>query len=175
MKKPILSILIVLVAQIHISYSQCNATTSTPTKPTSLGLVIYSNDVETVWNALRFANFSLSKGDTVAVFLLGKGVELDNLVKSDKDIGKGKEVEGFEIIKINLKISDIVKSAHKYKDEDYISLEVSKLQNTDNFGHDYTAYVNRLEEEKVSEPAANSKKQTRKSKAAKQKASESPF
>ena len=61
-------------------------------------------------------------------------------------IGKGKKVEGLEIIKINLKISDIVKFAHKYNDEDYISLEVAKLQNTDNFGHDYTVYVNRLEE-----------------------------
>ena len=68
-------------------------------------------------------------------------------------IGKGKKVEGLEIIKVNLKISDIVKFAHKYNDEDYISLEVAKLQSSDNFGHDYTVYVNRLEEEQVSEPA----------------------
>lgn len=90
-------------------------------------------------------------------------------------IGKGKKVEGLEIIKINLKISDIVKFAHKYNDEDYISLEVAKLQNTDNFGHDYTVYVNRLEEEQVSEPATAPKKQTKKSKAAKQETPEVPF
>lgn len=90
-------------------------------------------------------------------------------------IGKGKKVEGLEIIKINLKISDIVKFAHKYNDEDYISLEVAKLQNTDNFGHDYTVYVNRLEEEQVNEPAPAPKKQTKKSKAAKQETSEVPF
>ena len=65
-------------------------------------------------------------------------------------IGKGRKVEGLEIIKINLKISDILKFAHKYNDEDYISLEVAKLQTPDNFGHDYTAHVNRLEEEQVS-------------------------
>jgi len=85
-------------------------------------------------------------------------------------IGKGKKVESLEIIKINLKISDIVKFAHKYNDEDFISLEVAKLQTPDNFGRDYTVYVNRLEEEPVSEPAPDpaSKKQTKKSKASKQ-------
>ena len=90
-------------------------------------------------------------------------------------IGKAKKVEGLEIIKINLKIADLVKFAHKYNDEDYISLEVAKLQTPDNFGHDYTVYVNRLEEEQVKEPAPAPKKQTKKSKAAKQETSEVPF
>ena len=45
---------------------------------------------------------------------------MKNFVKNY--IGKGKKVEGLEIIKINLKISDILKFAHKYNDEDYISL-----------------------------------------------------
>jgi len=86
-------------------------------------------------------------------------------------IGKAKKVEGLEIIKINLKIEDLVNFAHKYNNEDYISLEVAKLQNPDNFGHDYTVYVNRLEEEKVSEPApvVKTKKQNPKSKASKAK------
>ncbi len=53
---------------------------------TSIGMVIYSNDTETVWNALRLANYSKNQGDTVSIFLLGKGVELDNLVKTDKDV-----------------------------------------------------------------------------------------
>ena len=91
-------------------------------------------------------------------------------------IGKGKKVEGLEIIKINLKISDIVKFAHNYNDEDYISLEVAKLLNPDNFGHGYTVYVNRLEEEQVSKPAPAAKKQTKKSKASKKEAvAEVPF
>ena len=55
-------------------------------KPTSVGIVIYSNDAETVWNALRFANYSKNQGDTVSIFLLGKGVEVDLLVKSDENI-----------------------------------------------------------------------------------------
>ncbi len=61
--------------------------------PTSLGLVIYSDDIETVWNALRLANFSKKQGDTVNIFLLGKGVELENLIKESKEIDE--EVELF--------------------------------------------------------------------------------
>ena len=60
--------------------------------PTSLGLVIYSNDIETVWNAMRLANFSKNQGDTVNIFLLGKGVELENLIKESKDIDEQVEL-----------------------------------------------------------------------------------
>jgi len=48
-----------------------------------LGLVLSSNDSETAFNALRLANFSLAQGDDVSLFLLGKGVELDQ-IGSDK-------------------------------------------------------------------------------------------
>jgi hypothetical protein len=75
---------------------------------------------------------------------------MKNFVKNY--IGKGKKIEGLEIIKINFKIEDLVKFSHKYKDEDYISLEIAKLKSPDQFGHDYTAYVNRLEESEVNEP-----------------------
>jgi sulfur relay (sulfurtransferase) complex TusBCD TusD component (DsrE family) len=60
--------------------------------PTSLGLVIYSNDIETVWNAMRLANFSKNQGDTVNIFLLGKGVELENLIKESKEIDEELEL-----------------------------------------------------------------------------------
>ena len=68
------------------SHAQCTENTTTENIPTTIGIVIYSNDVETVWNALRFANFSKKQGDTVSIFLLGKGVELDNLIKTEKDL-----------------------------------------------------------------------------------------
>ena len=45
-----------------------------------LGIVIYSTDVETVWNAFRLGVFSLKEGDEVKVFLLAKGVECEKLV-----------------------------------------------------------------------------------------------
>jgi uncharacterized protein involved in oxidation of intracellular sulfur len=48
-----------------------------------IGLVIYSNEAETMWNAFRFANFALKMGDEVRVFLFGKGVEAES-VDTDK-------------------------------------------------------------------------------------------
>jgi uncharacterized protein involved in oxidation of intracellular sulfur len=44
-----------------------------------LGLVIYSTDAETVWNAFRLGVFTLKEGDAVKVFLLAKGVECEKL------------------------------------------------------------------------------------------------
>jgi sulfur relay (sulfurtransferase) complex TusBCD TusD component (DsrE family) len=44
-----------------------------------LGITIYTNDTEAVWNAFRLANFAQAMGDEVKVFLLGKGVEIDSL------------------------------------------------------------------------------------------------
>jgi sulfur relay (sulfurtransferase) complex TusBCD TusD component (DsrE family) len=44
------------------------------------GLVIYSNDSESVWNAFRFGNHAIKHHqDEVQVFLLGKGVEAESL------------------------------------------------------------------------------------------------
>ncbi len=44
-------------------------------EPSKIGIIISSNDPETVWNAFRLANYSVQEGDTVSIFLLGKGVE----------------------------------------------------------------------------------------------------
>ena len=45
-----------------------------------LGICIYSNDPESVWNAFRFGNFATKHSrDEVQVFLLGKGVEAESL------------------------------------------------------------------------------------------------
>jgi len=44
-----------------------------------LGIIIYSNEPETVWNATRFANFALKEKDEVKIFLMAKGVEFESL------------------------------------------------------------------------------------------------
>jgi len=44
-----------------------------------VGIVIYSGDSETVWNAFRFGNFTLASGDQSKAFLVGKGVDLESL------------------------------------------------------------------------------------------------
>jgi uncharacterized protein involved in oxidation of intracellular sulfur len=48
-----------------------------------IGVIISSNDAETCWNALRYANFCLGQKDEVKVFLAGKGVEYQK-VSTDK-------------------------------------------------------------------------------------------
>jgi len=45
----------------------------------NLGIIIYSSDAETVWNAFRLGVFSLKEGDKVKTFLLAKGVESEKL------------------------------------------------------------------------------------------------
>lgn len=86
MKKTYLILTISLSLLAITILTQCTKTAPASTKSTSIGIVIYSNDAETVWNALRFANYSKNQGDSVSIFLLGKGVELDNLVKSDSTL-----------------------------------------------------------------------------------------
>jgi hypothetical protein len=51
-----------------------------------IGIVIYSNDPETVWNAFRFGNYAVKEGDSVATFLIGKGVESETLDTDAFDI-----------------------------------------------------------------------------------------
>ncbi len=44
-----------------------------------LGIILSQTEPETVFNALRLANYSLTQGDAVKIFLVGKGVELDQI------------------------------------------------------------------------------------------------
>lgn len=86
MKRLILLLAFYFWAASIALYAQDNIHSTEEKMPTTIGLVIYSNDTETVWNALRLANFSRNQGDTVNIFLLGKGVELENLIQESKDI-----------------------------------------------------------------------------------------
>lgn len=66
--------------------AQCGGTSASSFAHISIGIVIYSDDSETIWNALRLANYSVSSGDTVYIFLLGKGVELDSMEQKNANI-----------------------------------------------------------------------------------------
>lgn len=44
-----------------------------------VGIAVYSDDPETVWNAFRLANIALKNGDRVRAFLVGKGVKSESL------------------------------------------------------------------------------------------------
>jgi uncharacterized protein involved in oxidation of intracellular sulfur len=48
-------------------------------KSLKLGIVLTTADPETVFNVFRLANYSADNGDSVSVFLLGRGVDLDQI------------------------------------------------------------------------------------------------
>ncbi|TRZ66650.1 sulfur reduction protein DsrE [bacterium] len=90
-----IKITLILIVVICFSAIVGNAQTTVPCggiktlnkfNPQKVGIVISSNDPETVWNAFRIANYSIEQGDTVSVFLLGKGVESPSIVSKDFDV-----------------------------------------------------------------------------------------
>ncbi len=44
-----------------------------------LGIILNTSDAETVWNAFRFGNEALANKHSVKLFLLGKGVEAEDI------------------------------------------------------------------------------------------------
>ncbi len=48
-----------------------------------IGIILNTNDAETCWNSFRFGNEALKNNHSVKVFLIGKGVEVEN-VKDDR-------------------------------------------------------------------------------------------
>jgi len=58
-----------------------------------IGIIISQADPETVWNAFRFANFSLNKEHEASVFLIGKGVEYEEI--DDEHFNVKEEVQKF--------------------------------------------------------------------------------
>jgi len=89
MKRTLIFLMISSISLMTLAQNPSNCGSSKPAtekKTMKIGIVLYSNDAETVWNAFRFANYSLSEGDSVSVFLLGKGVEAQTVSTKDFDI-----------------------------------------------------------------------------------------
>tara|TARA_B100000315_G_C14458711_1_gene532708 strand:- start:558 stop:884 length:327 start_codon:yes stop_codon:yes gene_type:complete len=51
-----------------------------------LGIIINTNDLETAWNGLRLGIETLARGNEVNMFLLGSGVEIENIKNKTFDI-----------------------------------------------------------------------------------------
>jgi uncharacterized protein involved in oxidation of intracellular sulfur len=49
-------------------------------------LIINTSEPETVWNALRLGSTALGRADEVNVFLLGPGVEIENIAAGRFDV-----------------------------------------------------------------------------------------
>jgi|SRR3989344_7490899 len=47
-----------------------------------IGIILNTNDAETCWNIFRLGNEAINNNHVVNVFLLGKGVELENVKDS---------------------------------------------------------------------------------------------
>ena len=58
-------------------------------------VIIYSDDAETIYNAMRLANIGIEKGDEVSVFMLGKGVLFEQAGSEPFDVmGQINQFEG---------------------------------------------------------------------------------
>jgi len=90
MRKTLSLLVIVMSMGLNIfaqdSSSNVNAAAPKPVLNPTIGIVLYSNDAETIWNAFRLANFSETRGDTVTIFLIGKGVEALTVESKEFDI-----------------------------------------------------------------------------------------
>jgi len=62
-------------------------------------------------------------------------------------IGKGTQVENMEIVKVTLKVDEVL--------NEYITFEVAKMKQPDNFGRTHTAYVTTREEVPEEETTEN--------------------
>ena len=51
-----------------------------------------------------------------------------------------------EIVKVTLKVEEVLKHKHEYEGNEYITFEVAKMKQPDNFKRTHTAYVTTMEE-----------------------------
>ncbi len=51
-----------------------------------LAIVINTNNAESAWNALRLGNNTIAAGHEVGVFLMGSGVEIENIKDQTYDV-----------------------------------------------------------------------------------------
>ena len=85
-------------------------------------------------------------------------------------IGKGTAVKGLDIVKVNLKVEDLLKVTHEWNGVDYLTFELAKMQQKDEFGRTHTAYVSVKEKDEVQEETEEQKKAAKNAKKAAKKA-----
>lgn len=66
-------------------------------------------------------------------------------------IGKGKKVADKDIVKVTLKVEELLKLTYEYDGVEYLTFELAKMQKNDDFGRSHTAYVSVRDEEDVIE------------------------
>ncbi len=68
-----------------------------------IGIVIGTNEPEVVWNAFRFGVTSLKANHEVKVFLINKGVEVEDIKDKNYDIEEHDKFFFWELGDIGLK------------------------------------------------------------------------
>lgn len=72
-------------------------------------------------------------------------------------IGKGTAVAGMDIVKVTLKVEELLKVTHEFQGVEYLTFELAKMQNTDDYGRTHTAYVSVREDAEETEAAPDKK------------------
>jgi len=85
-------------------------------------------------------------------------------------IGKGTAVAGMDIVKVTLKVEDLMKVTHEFNGVEYLTFELAKMQSKDDYGRTHTAYVSVREQAVEEETAADKKAGKAAEKAAKKAA-----
>ena len=60
-------------------------------------------------------------------------------------IGKGKQVQELDIVKITLKFAELSEMVYEKNGVEYISFEIAKLKNEDKYGRTHTCYYKNKE------------------------------
>ncbi len=60
---------------------------------------------------------------------------------SKKYIGKGKQVEGMDIVEVSLKMAELQKHTFEHEGETYVKFSVAKLKEADKYSKTHTVYV----------------------------------
>ena len=82
-------------------------------------------------------------------------------------IGKGTAVAGMEIVKVTLKVEELLKLTHEFQGVEYLTFELAKMQSTDDYGRTHTAYVSVRENAEETEATPDKKAEKAAKKAAK--------
>ncbi len=61
-------------------------------------------------------------------------------------IGKGTKVPNLPIVKVTVKVSELLKHKYTFEDEEYVTFEVAKMLNRDKFDRSHTVYCTTQEE-----------------------------
>jgi len=80
-------------------------------------------------------------------------------------LGKGTKVPNMQIVRVTVRVSELMKFAYNYENDEYVTFEVAKMQNPDKFGRDHTVYCTTQEKVEDENPPKQSRKKRETAKA----------